>query len=107
MISLRTVLIAVVTFVATPVAAGERCTAMDGQTLQCGRERVRVEGLRAPALNDPGGVEARDRLQRRLRAGEVVIERKGRDRFGRTLGRLYVNGQRISSMEVAAPKTRR
>ena len=39
--------------------AGERCTAMDGATLQCGRERVKVEGLSAPELKAPGGQQAR------------------------------------------------
>ena len=42
--------------------AGERCSAIDGQTLACGRERVRVEGLRGPSLDEPGGREARQRL---------------------------------------------
>jgi hypothetical protein len=68
-------------------ASAERCTATDGVTLQCGRERVRVEGLRAPGLREQGG--------------EVVVERKGRDRFGRTLGRAYVNGIRITQLEVS------
>ena len=82
-------------------SAADRCTAMDGATLQCGRERVRVEGLRAPGLKEPGGREARQRLQRRIQSGELVIERKGRDRYGRTLGRVYVNGDRITQLDVS------
>ena len=81
-------------------SAGERCSALDGSTLQCGRERVKVEGLRAPALREPGGVAARDRLQRRLQAGEIVVQRKGRDKYGRTLARVYVNGNRITDIDV-------
>jgi hypothetical protein len=81
-------------------SAGERCYAIDGRTLQCGRERVLVEGLRAPALNALGGDEARQRLQRRIQRGELVIERRGHDKWGRTLGRAYVNGIRISQLEV-------
>lgn len=81
--------------------AGERCSAIDGGTLQCGRDRVRVEGLRAPGLQEPGGQEARQRLQRRIQSGEVVIQRQGRDRYGRTLGRLYVNGDRITQLDVS------
>jgi endonuclease YncB( thermonuclease family) len=82
-------------------AAGERCSALDGNTLQCGRERVRVEGLRGPGMDQPGGPEARHRLQRRIRAGELVIERKGRDKYGRTLARAYVNGNRITELDVS------
>jgi endonuclease YncB( thermonuclease family) len=81
--------------------AGERCVAIDGDTLRCGRERVRVDGVHAPELSEPGGQQARQRLQRRIQSGEVVIQRKGRDRYGRTLGRLYVNGNRITQTDVS------
>ena len=86
-------------------SAGERCSAIDGDTLRCGRERVRIEGINAPELEAPGGREARQRLQQRIRSGEIVIERRGRDKYGRTLGRLYVNGNRITQIDVT-PKSR-
>jgi endonuclease YncB( thermonuclease family) len=81
--------------------AGERCVALDGDTLRCGGERVRVDGVYAPQLNEPGGQQARQRLQQRIQSGEVIIERKGRDKYGRTLGRLYVNGNRITQTDVS------
>lgn len=81
--------------------AGERCTAMDGATLQCGRERVKVEGISAPELKAPGGQQARQRLQQRIQAGEIVIERRGHDKYGRTLGRLFVSGKRITQSDLA------
>jgi len=81
-------------------SAGERCSAFDGTTLQCGRERVLVEGLKAPTLNEPGGSEARARLDRRIHQGELVIERGERDRFGRTRARIYVNGKRITQLDL-------
>ena len=87
--------------------AGERCSAMDGGTLQCGRERVRIEGLHAPGLGEPGGQAARERLQRRIRSGEVVIERKGRDKYGRTLARVYVSGNRVTQLDVTPKSTAR
>jgi micrococcal nuclease len=88
-------------FLAATVWAGERCVAIDGDTLRCGGERVRVDGVHAPELNEPGGQQARRRLQQRIQSGEVVIERKGRDKYGRTLGRLYVNGNRITQTDVS------
>jgi endonuclease YncB( thermonuclease family) len=91
---------------AAAASAGERCSAIDGDTLQCGRERVRIEGLRAPGLQEPGGPEARQRLQRRIQSGELVIQRKGRDKYGRTLARAYVNGNRITQLDVT-PKSGR
>jgi micrococcal nuclease len=87
-------------------SAGELCTAMDGSTLQCGRERVLIEGLRAPGIHEPGGREARDRLQRRIQSGELVLQRKGRDKYGRTLARAYVNGNRVTQLDVTPPSER-
>ena len=103
---LATRYLAAVLISALPVVAwaGERCTAMDGATLQCGRERVKVEGISAPELKAPGGQQARQRLQQRLQAGEIVIERRGRDKYGRTLGRLYVKGNRITQIDVTPGK---
>lgn len=90
---------------ATPAFAAEWCTAIDGYTLRCsGGERVKIEGIRAPELNQPGGEEARQRLQRRIRSGELVVQRGGTDKYGRTLARVYVNGNRISQMDVS-PKS--
>ena len=100
MIAARSILAGVALVLAGAAAAGERCSALDGTTLQCGRERVRVDDLRAPTLNEPGGPEARARLERRIRQGELVIERGDRDRFGRTHARIYVNGKRITQLEL-------
>jgi endonuclease YncB( thermonuclease family) len=105
MIAARSILAGVALVLAGAAAAGERCSAFDGTTLQCGRERVRVEGLRAPTLNEPGGPEARARLDRRIHQGELVIERGERDRFGRTLARIYVNGKRVTQLDLE-PKAR-
>lgn len=91
----------------TAASAGERCSALDGSTLQCGRERVRVEGLSAPGLKEPGGPVARQRLQRVLQSGEIVVQRKARDRHGRTLARVYVNGNRITQLDVTPKSTAR
>jgi endonuclease YncB( thermonuclease family) len=81
-------------------SAGERCSAADGSSLRCGRELVRVEGVRAPGLREPGGKQARQRLQERIQFGEVVIQRRGRDKYGYTLGRVFVGGNRISQIDV-------
>jgi hypothetical protein len=77
--------------------AKERCVAIDGATLQCGSERVRVDGLKAEAVDEL----ARQRLQRRIQSGEVVIQRGGKDRYGRTHGRLFVNGNRITQADLS------
>lgn len=70
------------------------CIAIDGDTLRCGRERVRLIGIDAPEL--PGHCRRGRRCvagdavasTRSLAAGLVApirIRRLGRDRYGRTL----------------------
>ena len=88
-------------------SAGERCRALDGNTLQCGEERVKVDGLRQPLLHEPGGEQARQRLERRIQSGELVLRRKGRDKWGRSLARAYVDGNRISDLDLEAQAPRR
>jgi endonuclease YncB( thermonuclease family) len=105
---LRASLTVLIVLVAGAASAGERCSALDGNTLLCRDERVLVDGLRQPGLHEPGGEEARVRLQRRIHSGELILQRKAqRDRFGRTLARAYVNGNRITDLDLSPPSERR
>lgn len=83
--------------------------AIDGDTLRCGRERIRLLGIDAPELpghcrrgrrcveGDP--VASKASLAAMLR-GKATIERRGRDRYGRTLARVRVNGVDLSDYQV-------
>lgn len=82
------------------------CRAIDGDSLVCGRERVRIMGLDAPELR--GRCRAETRLARgaharmqQLVARGVMIERRGRDRNQRTLGVVRVRGgQDVASIMI-------
>lgn len=79
----------------------------DGDSFRCDGERIRLLNIEAPEL--PGspkcergrsgwcdhrlGYQARDALSTLFRTGRVGIERAGKDRYGRTLARVTVNGQ--------------
>jgi endonuclease YncB( thermonuclease family) len=76
------------------------CRALDGQTLRCGQERVSVQGVYAPAIDLPGGKEAKRRLQQRIGSGKVLIFRLERDMYGQTVGMVYVDGARIRQSEI-------
>jgi endonuclease YncB( thermonuclease family) len=81
----------------------------DGDSIRCGRERIRIEDIDAPELPDSPkckdyrrsyawcdfnrGFEARDALRQFLSKGQVTIQRTGLDRYGRTLARVTVHGQ--------------
>lgn len=85
---------------AAGAAPGLRCRALDGDTMQCGAERVRLYDVYAAEWNEPGGREARRKLQRLLASGEVRLVRHGADRYGRTLADVYVNGRRVVQADI-------
>jgi micrococcal nuclease len=80
----------------------------DGDTIRCGRERVRIANIDAPELADSpkcqdrrrsyawcdfqAGEASRIALGRLLARGQVMIERLGTDPYGRTLATISVNG---------------
>lgn len=73
------------------------CRAIDGDSLVCGQERVRIMGLDAPELR--GRCRAETRLARaaharmqQLMARGVTLELRGRDRYRRTLAVVRVRG---------------
>ena len=69
------------------------CKAVDGDTLRCGRERVRLLGIDAPEMGRcaPGRRCVRGDPKRSMRSlsdaldPTMTITRVGRDRYGRTL----------------------
>lgn len=85
------------------VQAGEVWSAwaswvMDGDTVVLVREgqhepvKLRIEGIDAPEICQPGGVQARDALIRLVLRQSVVVVDHGHDVYGRQIGRVSVNG---------------
>ena len=80
----------------------------DGDTIRCGRERVRIANNDAPELPDSpkcqdrrrsyawcdftAGEASRAALVRFVSRGRVMITRLGTDAYGRTLATISVNG---------------
>jgi micrococcal nuclease len=90
----------------TSQASRDECTVVDGDTLRCGNERVRLIGIDAPELpghcrsgrscvaGDP--FAATEALRQRIENSEVKIERVGVDRYGRTLATIYAEGRNVA-----------
>lgn len=79
----------------------EFCRTVDGDTINCGGERIRLNGIDAPekhgcpayrrcVTGDPLLSEAS--LQAALDQGDVVITRLGEDRYGRTIAMVRAGG---------------
>lgn len=85
--------------------------AVDGDTLNCGGERIRLIGIDAPEMPGhcqegrecaPGDPLASRASLGVLARGKAEIERDGRDHYGRTLARVRVNGTELSCAQIAA-----
>lgn len=80
------------------------CTVVDGDTVRCGKERVRLLGIDAPEIHRcrqgrfcaPGDGQASKRNLQRLLNGSVRIERITRDRYGRTVAQVYAGGRNVA-----------
>lgn len=96
--------------VVTLLAVALTCTAIDGDTLRCGAESVRLIAIDAPELpghcrrgrrcapGDP--VASRASLAAGLKLGPLRLTRFGRDRYGRTLGQLRAGGVDLSCRQL-------
>ena len=90
---------------ATPAWA-ERCLAIDGDTLVCNRQKVRLANVDAPELKAAGGRAAKRRLQALVEGREVALRKHGQDRYGRLLAEAFVDGRRIEQHQIG-PRTLR
>ena len=83
-----------------PADAARRCRALDGDTVRCGRERIRLRDVHAVERGELGALAQRRALQRQLDSGDVRIRRRGKDDYGRTLGDVYVNGRKVTQSDI-------
>jgi endonuclease YncB( thermonuclease family) len=81
-------------------AWAERCIAVDGDTLVCNHQKVRLTNVYAPEMNQPGGAAAKKKLQALVQNREVALRTHGKDRYGRWLAEAYVDGRRIEQADV-------
>lgn len=87
------------------------CVAIDGDTIRCKGERIRLLGIDAPELAGhcragrqcaPGDPQASKRtLAQALAFGPITIERKGVDRYGRTLALVSAGMTDLSCWQLA------
>ena len=101
-----TLLTAAIIAICPPPPAVRVTCAHDGDSLVIERERIRILDIDAPELKGRCpyeralAIRARNRLVELLNAGPYVIERDGKDRYGRVLATVTVNGASVGSQLV-------
>jgi micrococcal nuclease len=71
---------------------------IDGDTLRVGADRIRLRGIDAPELTEPGGEAARQRLEQLLQEGPIRIVPYGQDVYGRTIADVFVDGRNVAEV---------
>jgi endonuclease YncB( thermonuclease family) len=83
---------------------GRVVTVHDGDTISVlvGRTpvRVRLVGIDAPERMQPYGAASRRALADRVAGRDVHVVERGRDVFGRVLGRVFVQGADVNAEQV-------
>ena len=97
---MRIVLLGLCALLAAAAEAGERCIAVDGDTLVCNRQKFRLTNVYAAELNEAGGTAAKRRLQSLVSGHDIQLKRFGQDRYGRVLAEAYVDGRRIEQSDI-------
>jgi peptidoglycan hydrolase-like protein with peptidoglycan-binding domain len=75
-----------------------KLTIIDGDTFYADGEKIRIYGFNAPELEELGGYLAKLRLESLLSSGIVTIERKSKDKYGRTIAKVKINGIDLVSL---------
>ena len=80
------------------IADGDTLTVSDAASVQ---HKVRLQGIDAPERGQPFGTVARERLAALVMGKTVTVHNDGRDKWGRTLGRIEIEGQDVNRQMVA------
>ena len=77
---------------------------IDGDTIRAevkGKEiKIRLVEIDAPEMNQPFGVKSKIFLNRLLYKKNVTLIAQGEDRYGRTLGEIYANGESANALMI-------
>lgn len=97
---------AVAVAIATPTLAGVNI--LDGDTIKIDGQTIRIVEIDTPESYHPRceaelvkAFEAKDRLRQLLDSGKVTFKPTGRDRYGRTLAKVFAGGTNVGKTLIA------
>ena len=82
----------------------ENIRVVDGDTIRAeakGKEiKIRLVEIDAPEMNQPFGAQSKNFLNRLLYGKDVTLISQGEDRYGRTLGEIFANGESANALMI-------
>ena len=82
----------------------ENIQVVDGDTIRAeakGKEiKIRLVEIDAPEMDQPFGAQSKNFLNRLLYGKDVTLISQGKDRYGRTLGEIYANGESANTLMI-------
>ena len=82
----------------------ENIQVVDGDTIRAeakGEEiKIRLVEIDAPEINQPFGAQSKNFLNKVLYEKDVTLIAQGEDRYGRTLGEIYANGESANALMI-------
>ena len=82
----------------------ENIRVVDGDTIRAeakGKEiKIRLVEIDAPEMNQPFGAQSKNFLNKLLYEKDVTLISQGEDRYGRTLGEIYANGESANTLMI-------
>lgn len=79
------------------IADGDTVTVLDAQKVQ---HKIRLSGIDAPEKSQPFGNRSKESLSDLAFDKTVVVETEKRDRYGREVGKILVNGRDVNLIQV-------
>lgn len=75
---------------------------IDGDSLVIDGERIRIFGLDCPELREPGGPLAKRTMQMLLADKTLTLKRRGRDKYGRTVAKVFADDRDVTCQMIRA-----
>ena len=77
-----------------------QASVIDGDTLRVAGQKVRLQGLAAPEMDEPGGIEAKNAMIQLVDRQQVSCELDGTTSYDRVVGICYVAGRDVAELLV-------
>ena len=79
------------------VADGDTITVLDEKNIQY---KIRLQGIDAPEKAQPYGQKSKQSLHQLVHSKQVTVEYQKKDKYGRTIGKVLLNGADICLKQI-------